>query len=153
MLFTEIQNNQHRKPCFRSCKSRTPPQGSSTRLLGRLSLLQKEVQAWATRGLRELVHGSEPKRTQQGAPKYRSRNNHARTAPKELSTPSQKGSRDEIPCRVQGQRPWPSETFVPLELRELFLESIRILERRVILCAAARRPPAGRGLRGPFHPP
>ncbi len=29
----------------------------------------------------------------------------------------------------------------------------RILERRMGLCAAARRPPAGRGLRGPFHPP
>ena len=79
---------------------------------------------------------------------------------KEQPTPSQNGSRDEIPCGMQGQRPCPPEAprravsiTAPLRLRWLFLRNRGFRERRVGMASADAGPPAGRGLRSPFHPP
>ena len=100
---------------------------ASPRLFRRLSLLLMERLAWATRELCELVHRFEPKRAQQGTQDFVPITFMRIQLQSSHITQSQNGSRDEIPCRVQGQRPWPSETFVPsLSVKTPFFAAVSL---------------------------
>ena len=93
---------------------------ASPRLFRRLSRLQMERLAWATRELCELVHRFEPKHAQQGTQDFVPITFMRIQLQSSHITQSQNGSRDEIPCRVQGV-PWehvPSGDFAEGESDE-----------------------------------